>query len=115
MVVPSRNYDIAPSCAAGEAACRSEHSACASELTFRPRRSPWSGITSGRTMTSRRPGLDRRRFCVAAGAAVAAGPLGLLGFSERSRAMAMTGKPEIGGDKAAIRPFRFDVSDADLA
>jgi len=29
--------------------------------------------------------------------------------------MATTGKPEIGGDKAAIRPFRFDVSDADLA
>ena len=29
--------------------------------------------------------------------------------------MATTGKPETGGDKAAIRPFRFDVSDADLA
>src|SRR5689334_22727350 len=98
MVVPSRNYDIAPSCAAGEAACRSEHSACASELTsVREEISLERNhlkTTSGRTMTSRRPGLDRRRFCVAAGAAVAAGPLGLLGFSERSRAMATTGKPE---------------------
>ncbi|MFL5576575.1 MAG: epoxide hydrolase family protein [Gemmatimonadaceae bacterium] len=62
------------------------------------------------------PDLDRRRFCAATAATVAAGKFGLLGLSRRVEAMAdvMT-EVETGSAKGDIRPFRVKVSDARLA
>jgi pimeloyl-ACP methyl ester carboxylesterase len=63
------------------------------------------------------PGFDRRRFCAAAMATVAAGPLGLLGFERRINSMTealaeaarrmATGGPD-------VRPFHVKVPDAEL-
>jgi len=64
----------------------------------------------------RMPGLNRRRFCGAAAATVAAGPLGLpsLLFSERSTAMNDVAQQK-GSDKTAVRPFHVNVvPDAEL-
>ena len=60
-------------------------------------------------------GFDRRRFCGAAAATVAASPLGLPGifFSERSRAMTNAAK-QAGSDVTAIRPFHVNVPEAEL-
>jgi len=55
-----------------------------------------------------KPSLDRRRFCAAMVTGISAVPLGLLGFAERSTA-------STDGDKASIRPFHFNVPDAELA
>jgi pimeloyl-ACP methyl ester carboxylesterase len=61
------------------------------------------------------PDLDRRRFLAAAATTAAAGQLGLLGFPRRVQAMTgvMT-QAQTGGQKTDIRPFHFQVSDADL-
>src|SRR5438128_305184 len=62
------------------------------------------------------PGFNRRRFCVAAAATAAAGPLGLLGFARRLEAMTtLTGVAQTGGDKTGIRPFRVSFPDSELA
>jgi pimeloyl-ACP methyl ester carboxylesterase len=55
------------------------------------------------------PGLQRRRLCGAAAATVAVGPLGLSGFlfSEGSKAMVR--------DETAVRPFRENFPEAELA
>ena len=59
------------------------------------------------------PALDRRRFCGAAVATVAALPLGLSALiSDRSKAM--NAVPDMGGDKASIRLFRVNVPEGDL-
>jgi len=67
--------------------------------------------TTGR---SGAPGLDRRRFCAAAAATIAAGPLGLLDFTGRSEAMATVAQ-QTGSDANAIRPFQVNFPDAELA
>src|SRR5258708_34122834 len=61
------------------------------------------------------PGLNRRRFCGAAAAAVAASPLGLSSsiFSQRSTAMNAVAQPK-GTDAIAIRPFHVNVPEAEL-
>ena len=60
-------------------------------------------------------GPDRRQFCGAAAVTVAAGPLGLPGFfSERSQTMTEVAQ-QTDGDKAAIRPFRVNVPQEELA
>jgi pimeloyl-ACP methyl ester carboxylesterase len=66
---------------------------------------------------SETPDLDRRRFCAAAAATVAAGQLGLLEFPRRVGAMTdvMMTEVERGSVTTAIRPFRFKVSDAELS
>jgi hypothetical protein len=64
------------------------------------------------------PALNRRRFCDAAAATIAAGPLGLLGLSRRLEAMTetLTEFPRpTGSEKGAPRPFRVKFSDAELA
>jgi len=60
-------------------------------------------------------GLDRRRFCGAAAATVAAGPLGLpsLFFSGRCNAMNSAAQ-QTGSDKTAIRPFHVNVPESEL-
>ena len=64
-------------------------------------------------------GFTRRRFCGAAAASMAAGPLGLFSFEGRVNAMANF-KNEVtqtatGGDKSAIRPFPpLKVPEAEL-
>jgi pimeloyl-ACP methyl ester carboxylesterase len=60
-------------------------------------------------------GLNRRLFCGAAAATVAAGPLGLSGllFSEGSNAMNDVAQ-QAGSDNAAIRPFHVNVPEAEL-
>src|SRR3954471_24403952 len=60
------------------------------------------------------PGLDRRRFCAAAAATLAAGPLSLLGFPGRSEAMTTAAQPTA-SDATAIRPFRVHFPDEALA
>ena len=64
---------------------------------------------------SEAPDLDRRRFLTSAAASVAGGQLGLLGLSRRVNAMTdvMTAV-ETGSEKTDIRPFRVNVSDAEL-
>jgi pimeloyl-ACP methyl ester carboxylesterase len=67
--------------------------------------------------TRQAPGFNRRRFCGAAAATVAAGALGLLDFSRRSKAM--TEAPTevaqpTGSDKTDIRRFRVNVPEAEL-
>src|SRR5260370_12337501 len=61
------------------------------------------------------PGLNRRRFCGAAAAAVAASPLSLSSFifSQRSIAMNAVAQPK-GSDATAIRPFHVNVPEAEL-
>ena len=61
------------------------------------------------------PDPDRRRFCGAAAATVAAGPLGLPGllFSERSTAMNDVAQ-QTRTDKAALRSFHVSVPEAEL-
>ena len=58
--------------------------------------------------------LNRRRFCAAA-ATLAAGQLGLIGFSRKVWAMTdvMT-EVETASEQSDIRPFHFTASDADL-
>jgi pimeloyl-ACP methyl ester carboxylesterase len=66
---------------------------------------------------SKTPDFDRRRFVGLAAATVAAGPLGLFGFSRRVNAMTqalMDVAQPTGSDGTDIRPFRFKASDADL-
>lgn len=59
---------------------------------------------------SQPPAVDRRRFCSVAAATVVAGPLGLLGVSERSRAMA-----DVAQETAAVRPFpKLNVPESEL-
>jgi pimeloyl-ACP methyl ester carboxylesterase len=62
------------------------------------------------------PSFNRRRFCGAAAATVAAGPVGLpsLLFSERSTAMDDVAQ-QTSSDKTAIRPFHVNFPEADLA
>jgi pimeloyl-ACP methyl ester carboxylesterase len=60
------------------------------------------------------PGLDRRRFCAAAAATIAVGPLSLLDFSERSEAMTTVAQ-QTGSDTTAIRPFHVHFPDEALA
>jgi pimeloyl-ACP methyl ester carboxylesterase len=62
------------------------------------------------------PDLDRRHSCAAAAATVAAGQLGLLGFSRRVKVMTgvMT-EVETGSEQADLRPFHVSFSDAELA
>jgi len=59
------------------------------------------------------PGLDRRRFCAAAAATLAAGPLSLLGFPERSEAMTTVAQ-QTGSDKTTIRQFQVNFPEAEL-
>src|SRR5262249_26042825 len=60
-------------------------------------------------------GRNRRRFCSAAAATVAAGPRGLPSriFPERSKAMS-TGAQQTGSDQTAMRPFHVNVPEAEL-
>ena len=60
------------------------------------------------------PGLDRRRFCAAAAATLAAGPLSLLGLPERSEAMTTVAE-QTTSDTTAIRPFHVHFPDEALA
>src|SRR6478672_9888891 len=69
---------------------------------------------------SETPGLDRRRFCAAAAATIAAGPLALLDGSFLGRSKPMTDvipKPaaRARGENPDIRPFHVTFPDADLA
>src|SRR5258705_6058224 len=66
---------------------------------------------------SETPGITRRRFFGVAAAALAAGPLGPLGFYRRLDAMAEapTGvAQQTGSDKAGIRPFQISFPEAAL-
>ena len=61
------------------------------------------------------PGLNRRSFCGATAASIAAGTLGLpLLFSEGSNAMSAVVQPK-GSDPTAIRPFHVNFPEAKLA
>src|SRR4051794_26925886 len=62
------------------------------------------------------PSLNRRRFCSAAAATVAAGPVGLpsLLLSERSTAMDDVAQQK-GSDTTVIRPFHVNVPEPELA
>ena len=76
------------------------------------------GMSEEATRTSTTPGLTRRRFCSVAVATAAAGPLGVLGFSRRINNMteSMTAvAKQTGSDKTAIRPFRVNFPEAELA
>src|ERR1700726_562088 len=58
---------------------------------------------------------SRRRFCGAAAATVAAGPLGLLVLSERSSAMTDVAQQASSSGATAIRPFpKLNVPEAEL-
>lgn len=60
--------------------------------------------------------LTRRRFCGAAAATFAAGPLGLLSCSDRNTAMnEVAERKPTTSDATAIRPLEYKASDADLA
>ena len=60
------------------------------------------------------PGLNRRRFCGATAATVAAGTLGLpLLSSEGGKAMSAVTQPK-GSDTTTIRPFQVNVPEAEL-
>jgi pimeloyl-ACP methyl ester carboxylesterase len=62
------------------------------------------------------PDLDRRRFCAAAAATVAATQLGLRTFSRRLTAMTdVLTEVETGTEQTEIRPFHYTASPADLA
>jgi pimeloyl-ACP methyl ester carboxylesterase len=69
-----------------------------------------------------RPDLNRRRFCTAVVAIVAASALGLLGFRERGEAMTASSNSLSGAatlaqanGETSIRPFKFQASDEALA
>jgi len=62
----------------------------------------------------RRRGISRRFFCSAAAASAAAGSVGLLGFADRSKSMNAVAQ-QATGEKAAIRPFRINFPETDLA
>jgi pimeloyl-ACP methyl ester carboxylesterase len=67
---------------------------------------------------SETPAFNRRRFCAAAAATVAAGPLGLFAHSRRLDAMTLTLTDVAqltGSGQADIRPFRVNVPEAELA
>src|SRR5262245_37063779 len=71
---------------------------------------------------SRVPDLNRRRFCAAAAATVAATPLGLLALGERGDAVTVASTSAIGAisttessTDTSIRPFKFQASDDALA
>jgi pimeloyl-ACP methyl ester carboxylesterase len=67
---------------------------------------------------SKRRNLDRRRFCGAAAASVAAGSLALLSSSRSLQAMSgplREFSDAIGPESPAIRPFRIHVPDTELA
>lgn len=57
--------------------------------------------------------LNRRRFCGTAVAAIAAAPLGLEGFVERPNTTIQIADQTV-SDRQTIRPFRVNVSDAEL-
>jgi len=59
--------------------------------------------------------LNRRRFFASAAATVAAGRLGLLGLSRRVTAMTDVTTAVGTSEKTEIRPFRVNVSDAELS
>jgi len=60
-------------------------------------------------------GINRRDFCESAAATVAIGSLGLSAFAtQRSHAM-NAAVEQVSTDRSAVRPFRVEVSDADLA
>jgi pimeloyl-ACP methyl ester carboxylesterase len=62
------------------------------------------------------PDVSRRRFCAAAAASVAAGPLGLFDFPCFQRSSPMTGATQqTGGLPTAIRPFHVSFADTELA
>jgi pimeloyl-ACP methyl ester carboxylesterase len=61
----------------------------------------------------RRRDISRRVFCGAAAASAAAGSVGLVGFADRSESMNAAAQ-QASRDKAAIRPFRVNVPEADL-
>jgi pimeloyl-ACP methyl ester carboxylesterase len=65
-------------------------------------------------MDSKKRGLNRRGFCGAAAASVAALPLGLISLPERATAMTEIAQ-QPGSDSTAIRPFRVNVAAAELA
>src|SRR3989442_2263246 len=82
-----------------------------------PQSSDACRMVIGRHDMPKPPDVDRRRFVGVAAATVAAGPLGLFGFSRRVNAMtqALTDVAQpTGSDGTDIRPFRFKASDADL-
>ena len=64
------------------------------------------------TSTARLAASITVTFFGAAAATIAAGPLGLLGFSKGSRAMATA--QQTGSDKTPIRPFQVDVPESEL-
>jgi pimeloyl-ACP methyl ester carboxylesterase len=60
--------------------------------------------------------LNRRRFFAAAAASAAAAQLGLLGITRRVEAMtSVITEVESGTERSDIRPFRVNVSDAELS
>src|SRR6185437_73422 len=71
-----------------------------------------------RPVVSDSPDIDRRRFCGAAAVTVAAGSLGLLRFhwrvSHMTATMTEATRPSA-SENADIRPFRVNVTDAELA
>jgi pimeloyl-ACP methyl ester carboxylesterase len=75
---------------------------------------PGAALMSRTTRPPGTPGLDRRRFCAAAAATFAAGPLGLLDLTGRSEAMTTVAQPA-GSGTTAIRPFHVNVPAAQLA
>jgi pimeloyl-ACP methyl ester carboxylesterase len=61
------------------------------------------------------PDLNRRRFCGAAAATVAAGQFALLGLSKRATPMIEVAQQPGSGDTTPVRPFpKVNYSDADL-
>jgi pimeloyl-ACP methyl ester carboxylesterase len=60
------------------------------------------------------PTLDRRRFCAAAATAMTAAPLGLLGYAGTSHTSG-TVAGHSRGEKDAVRPFRVNVPEGELA
>ncbi|HEY5802623.1 MAG TPA: epoxide hydrolase [Lysobacter sp.] len=58
----------------------------------------------------------RRRLCVATATTLAAAPLGLIGCSDRNKAMnEVAEKKEVGSSSAELRPFTYKATDAELA
>src|SRR3954452_22881934 len=77
-----------------------------------------ASVAGEATRVSKTPGLNRRRFCGAAVATIAAGPLGLLDFDRRFNTMTAAlaeGAQPAASDQTDIRPFYVNFPDADLA
>src|SRR5262245_19217987 len=70
-----------------------------------------AGLTGEATS---KPGFNRRRFVGAAAAAIAAGPMGILGLTRRLDAMAEVAQ-QAGVNKTDIRQFHVSFPDSDLA